>query len=284
MTTPPETGSQMTSDAVGLKDVKIPLQRLAPLTTFRTRGGDTLGYRLYPAWSENLLMLVHGVGGDSRYLAIAAHKIASSGIATVVTPDLRGHGTEPHGPRAGVAKDSQLEQDLEETLIHVRMSRGFQRMVWGGHSLGAALASRVALNAGSAMQTGLLLIAPMMPAKVQAQLQNDFGGWIAHRDGIIHVNMPGFFRTGTEVLEYEESFFRAAMVPEDLAAQLTKANIKTRVVLGDQDQVFPADAAQKYFDQIPSAKVSRTPTHHLGIVAMPGALSAITDALTDLFA
>lgn len=272
----------MSSDAVGLKDVKIPIQKIAPLTTFGTRGGERLGYRLYPAWSENLLMLIHGVGGDSRYLAIAAHAISSAGLAVVVTPDLRGHGTEPHGPRASVSKPTQLEEDMEETLIHVRLTRGFSRVVWGGHSLGAALASRVALSAGSSWQSGLLMVAPMRPQGLEAS--GTFGGWISREEGLIRVNMPEFFRTGTEVLEYDESFFRAACAPKDLAHRLAGSGLKTHIILGSQDQVFPPDEAEKDFAGLPRTTVTRVSGSHLGVVATPAALQVLSKAVEDLFA
>lgn len=271
-------------DPAGLGDFKIPLRKLAPLTIFRTRGGEERGYRLYPAWSENLLVLIHGVGGDSRYLAAAAHAIAGAGIATVVTPDLRGHGTAPHGPRASAATPSQLEQDLEETLIHVRLARAFTKIVWGGHSLGAALAGRLALE-GDAWTAGLLLIAPMLPESAGASGGGaDFGGWLAKTgEGVIRVNMPEFFRTGTEVLEYDESFFRAAAPPDDFVDRIDESGLKTRVLLAEGDQVFDAAASERYFAGHPRIGVFKVRASHLGIVGVSDSLEAIVNLAEELF-
>jgi pimeloyl-ACP methyl ester carboxylesterase len=57
------------------------------------------------------MILFHGIGADSVYLAVLASAIASSGVASVVTPDLRCHGVSL-GASDQLAIQ-QLELDLE---------------------------------------------------------------------------------------------------------------------------------------------------------------------------
>lgn len=274
--------SASTSDPVGLRDFKIPVQKISPLVEFRARNGDSLAYRIYPSWSENLLMLIHGVGGDSRSLAALASHVASVGLATVVTPDLREHGVRPHSPRASVDRSSQLEQDLEETLIHVRQTSAATRIVLGGHSLGAALATRLTLSgAVSLWQSGLLLVAPYLPESSGAAHPN-WGGWIERVGNSVYVRMPEAFRTGHETLEYDESFLAAAEPPSDWRERMA-SEIKIGVVFACQDRVFDADRSAAYLGILERSVIHRVDTSHYGVVGVPAGLAAVESVLRDLF-
>lgn len=272
---------QLPPDAVGLSELKIPLQKVAPLTVFQTRAKETLAYRVYPAWSENLLVLIHGIGGDSRYLAILASAISAAGLATVVTPDLRRHGELPHGPRATVKSSSQLEQDLEECLIHVRQSRPAQKIFWAGHSLGAALALRMALGAGSFWNQGLLMVAPFFNPDLHLNEPN-YGGWISRDGDLIRVHMPEAYRTGSEVLEYEGDFVRAALPGPEFAQKWSVANFKSRVILAQEDRVLNAERAQAFLGSIPSVQSVAIPGSHLGIVARPASVQFLVESLEGI--
>ncbi|AQU82635.1 MULTISPECIES: alpha/beta hydrolase [unclassified Halomonas] len=68
---------------------------LPALQRFEARDGALLAYRHYPSGSRTALVLVHGSGTDSKYLATFAYELAESGAATVYTPDIRGHGPAP---------------------------------------------------------------------------------------------------------------------------------------------------------------------------------------------
>lgn len=272
----------MSDDVAGLRDFKIPVQKIAPLTEFRTRRGESLAYRLYPAWSDNLLFLIHGLAGDSRYLSALAHAVASEGLASVVTPDLRGHGALPHDPRAPAIRPGQLEEDMEELLVHVRMKTPAQRLVWGGHSLGAGLALRLTLAGSSPWQGGLLMMAPYLPPAAPGDLE-DFGGWISRDGDAWRVNMPELFRSGSEVLEYDRSFLEAATPPRDFAERLAARGMKTRVILGTRDRICdPVRAATRLRD-VPGVDVTEVATSHFGVVGTAAGLAAARAAVTALF-
>lgn len=273
----------MSDDVAGLRDFKIPVQKIAPLTEFRTRRGESLAYRLYPAWSDNLLFLIHGLAGDSRYLSALAHAVASEGLASVVTPDLRGHGARPHGPRASVSRPGQLEEDMEELLVHVRMKTPAQRLVWGGHSLGAGLALRLTLAGSSPWQSGLLMMAPYLPPAESGGKEN-FGGWISEGEGSLRVNMPEIFRSGSEVLEYDRSFLGAAVPPRDFTERLAARGVKTRVILGTSDRVCDPVGAAARLRGVPGVEVTDIATSHFGVVGTAAGLAAAKAAVAGLFA
>lgn len=270
------------TDVAGLGDFKIPVQKVAPLAEFRTRRGEPLSYRLYPSWSDNLLLLIHGLAGDSRYLAVLAHAVAAEGLASVVTPDLRGHGVAPHSGRASLTSEAQLEEDMEELLVHVRMKTPASRLVWGGHSLGAGLALRLTLAGSAPWQSGLLMIAPYLPCDDET---DDLGGWLTEEKEFMRVNMPERFRTGSEVLEYDRSFLEAAIPPKNFADRLKGRGIKTEVVLGAEDRVCRSSRVEKALAGVSGVRVREIPgASHMGIVGTDGAVAVLRDAIAGLFA
>lgn len=268
-------------DIAGLRDFKIPLNKIAPLTEFTTRRGDVLAYRFYPAWCDNLLMLVHGLAGDSRYLGLLAHTLAEAGVASVVTPDLRGHGPRPHHARAALEAPGQLEEDLEELLIHVRMKTPASRLVWAGHSFGAGLALRLTLAGPTPWQSGLWMIAPYLPGP-QARTE-DFGGWLSEEKDFLRVNMPTSFLSGSEVLEYDRRFLEAAIPPKDFASRMMALGMKTEVLLGTQDRVCPPARARGLLTDWSTANIREVEASHMGLVGRPAALTAAIDAVSSLF-
>lgn len=265
-------------DPVGLNDLKIPLSRLAPLLEFRTRDGAVLSYRSYPAWSENLLILYHGLGGDSRYLAVLAQRIAGDGLATVVTPDLRGHGPGIHPARATLDRSDRLEIDAEELLIHLRMNHSAARIYLGGHSLGAGLALR--LGARSAFSwAGILALAPCLGLG-EKTAGPDLSSWIGLQEGVYRLRMPESHRTGSEVLEYEPGFLEGALPTDADISKLGRSHVPLQVVVADEDRIFDAGKIQQAFQPCPkkSLLVVRS-VSHLGLVARPAALEELRQAL-----
>lgn len=199
-------------DTLGLGLFKIPIDKIAPLQRWRDRTGFAMSYRLYPAWSENLVILFHGIGADSVYLAVLASAIASSGVASVVTPDLRCHGVSL-GASDQLATQ-QLELDLEELYIHLRQQRDFQNVLLAGHSMGGAFAYRAAENVKLPGLMGGWGIVPFLPPEL-GWMQEDRGGWIAEEGEAYRVLMPKRFQTGREKLIYSKEYIQAVRMPED---------------------------------------------------------------------
>lgn len=103
--------------------------------------GQRIGYNVH-AETEGAppLFLIHGFTASSASFASNIPELAQR--FTVVTVDLLGHGesdspaeTEPYEPKPAVARVVALMEHL-----------GFQRVLLCGHSLGGALALRVALD------------------------------------------------------------------------------------------------------------------------------------------
>jgi non-heme chloroperoxidase len=265
-------------DALGLGKFKLPLSKLAALSRFRTRAGFELSYRLYPSWSENLIVLFHGIGADSRYLAVLAHAIAEAGLATVVTPDFRGHGVS-----AG-ADDNiplhQLEMDFEELLIHLKSQRAVVRIWLAGHSLGGAFVLKVMSSAAASAYQGGILIAPYLPPAFGLH-RPGYGGWIEIDEGekSVNVQKPAMFQTDDDKLKYSFAYMEAVSPPPDFLTRL-KASQKFLLLAGEKDQIFISERYSSLFVSS-SQFVIRffSNENHFSILAAPASVKEILVSL-----
>lgn len=256
----------MSKMSLDLRQFKIPLGKLAPREVFKTRQGQTLSYRFYPAWSEDLVVLYHGVGSDSRYMCVLASAIAVSGRASVVTPDFRCHG-ESLGS-SDQLKMNQLEIDLEELIVHLKMTRSISRVCLAGHSLGGGFALRIAVSEIRQRFYKYVALAPYLPPHFKAY-HSDFGGWIEPQDDGLRVRMPEIFISGQEKLSYSSSFLRAVSAPEDLVEGLLKFKPPVQVIIGAQDEVILHERQEEIFLQAGVSVTTLSHLNHLSIVSQP---------------
>jgi len=255
----------MTKPQFDLRDFKIPVALIAPLEKFRTRQGDLLSYRFYPAWSEDLVILYHGVGGDSRYMCVLASAIAKQGIANVITPDFRCHGGS--FGLSDIVPSNQLEIDLEELIIHLRMRLSITRMTLAGHSLGGSFTLRISVSELRHQFAKFVSFAPYLPPVYGAAL-NDFGGWInVDPDGGFSVNFPETMRTGEEKTHYSPEFLKAAVAPESLIQDLQLMKPHVSVMTGDQDEMVSSARHKEIFDGVISKFVIAEGARHISLVS-----------------
>lgn len=256
----------MTDKQLDLRSFKIPLGKLAPRESFRTRQGTLISYRLYPAWSEDLIVLYHGVGSDSKYMCVLASALAAAGVATVVTPDFRGHG-ESLGVSDQISP-SQLIIDLEELLIHIKIQRAVSRVCLAGHSLGGGFALKVATSDIRKQFYKFIALAPYLPPSLGCFREN-FGGWVTpHGDGF-SVNMPELFRTGQEKLTYSADYIHAAAPSDNILKLLNEYRPPVQVLVGAEDEVLLPSKQQELFNSCGVQVQILSNLNHLSIVTKP---------------
>lgn len=257
----------MGDSSLDLKSFKIPLGRLAPQQSFRTRSGDLLSYRIYPAWTEDVVVLYHGVGADSRYMCVLASALATAGVATVVTPDFRCHGIS--GNLSDEITPSQLEVDLEELLIHIKSQRAVARITLAGHSMGGGFALRVAVSEIRRQFSRFVALAPYFPPALNVHHQG-YGGWITPKSGGgFSVNMPELFRTGSEKLEYSAAYLRAVTPPENLIQLLQELQPPVYIATGAQDEVQNGEASKQLLRETGVSVKVIEGLKHLTLVSKP---------------
>ena len=198
----------------------IDYKSIPPIKNFTARDGTQLAYRLYPAESDKVVILLHGSGWHSRYFMPLAEFISSEGLARVYTSDLRGHGSAPE-KRGDIDYIGQLEDDLADFIAVIRQDNPKAKIILGGHSSGGGLAIRFAGSRYGHQADAYLLLSPYLQYNAPTIRPNS-GGWarpytrriiglvMLNNIGIrwfngltvIDFNMPEEARDGTETLSY----------------------------------------------------------------------------------
>ncbi|MCM2972604.1 alpha/beta hydrolase [Larsenimonas suaedae] len=267
---------------------RVSASELPDLEHYKARDGRSLGYRYYPSASRTVLVLVHGSGTESRYLAPFARSIASSGRAAVYTPDLRGHGPAPYR-RGDVDYIEQPGDDLLDLIAHIRArEERIERVVLGGHSSGAGLVVRLAERQDTTPVDGYLLLAPYLGHDAPTTRKHS-GGWarpnlfkilplvVLNRFGITAFNsarvleftMPAAYRDGSETLSYSFRMM-AGLNPTDFKAGLKAMTVPLLLLVGSNDEALFADRFEGVIRPL-------SPNMTLGIVEGASHLGIVSD-------
>lgn len=233
-----------------------PIDAPAP-QSYTARDGMDLAYRLFPGpEGAPLVVLLHGSGAHGLYYAGLAGELSEH--ATVLLPDLRGHGAS-RANAADVTHIGQLEEDVAD-LARLHLAPG-QRFVISGHSSGGGLAIRYAGGDESPRPDGAMLLSPFLKYDAPTMRENS-GGWarpLTRRIiGLSMLNAVGIRAlNGLWVIEFN--------LPEHLRGELTGAysfrlnasyaprgdylkDIKALpsfvLIAGDADEAFRADRFQ----------------------------------------
>jgi len=270
------------------------------LERYPARTGAGLAVRHYHAESSDALVLLHGSGHHSLYLAPLAERVAGAGAAHVYTPDLRGHGVHPER-RGDIDYVDQLEDDLVDLSAWVRARHPAGRLWIGGHSSGGGLALRFAGGAMGAMADGYVLLAPYLAHDAPTMRGRSAGGWARPRvlrivllsilnrlgvhalDGVtvIGFEMPEEVRDGTETLAYSHRL-NLGYAPRSWKTDLARAPAPLQVLVGAEDEAFQAQAfAPAVLPHAPEARVEIVPgASHLGLIGAPQTAARLIEWLS----
>jgi len=119
----------------------LDMSALPPIRRYRARDAAELSFRVYPAFGNQVAVLIHGSAGSSADMHPLARALQAANV-TVLVPDLRGHGwNQPHGD---IAYIGQLEDDLADFMDKEKPNYPGTRWTALGFSSGAAFTLRVA--------------------------------------------------------------------------------------------------------------------------------------------
>lgn len=221
----------------------------------RLRDGHKLFTRVYAGKSKDVMILIHGSGSESRYLKGLSDSIAGANIASVLTPDLRGHG-ENYGKKGDIDHIGQLESDIEDLINFSKEQLGAHRIILAGHSSGGGLVLRYLGNSQITKVDKAILLSPYLGHDAPTVKPNS-GNWVTvavkRWVGLSMLNLIGikrfdelpvlFFNRPAEYndnLQTPSYSYRMAVnfAPKDYKADIENIFIPALVLVGGQDESF----------------------------------------------
>lgn len=276
-------------DLAGLSQFKIPIQKIKDLQELKVSGSQSLYFREFPNDCENLVFLIHGMGGDSRYLTMLASKLQESGQFSVVTPDLPFHGPKGNQKEVSLNDSHYIVHYIDTLLNHFKNKSSFKNLFLLGHSLGASvvlkwLESQVDPSAVIPVKE-VMLVTPYLssPYNVEGEY---FSEWIQRENDSFHLKIDPKIRLGTEVEIYHKSYLEAC-IPAflDVPTLLEKIDHFT-LIASKADPIISADKIEKEFKNINRVNLKiEEDLSHLGVLTSPLESEKIRDIfLSRLFA
>lgn len=142
----------------------------------KMRDNKEIFNRVYKSQRKDVMILIHGSGSDSRYLADLANAIANENIATVITPDMRGHGRNI-GKRGDIDVIGQLENDIEDFIQFSKEKLIANKVILAGHSSGGGFVLRFIGNPKNKKVDKAVMISPYLGYTAPTVKPNS-GGWV----------------------------------------------------------------------------------------------------------
>lgn len=248
-----------------------------------------------------LVVMVHGSGWHGGQFDALAQSV--SAWATVLAPDLRGHGAQP-GRRGDIDYVGQFEDDLADLIAAYR--KPGQKVVLLGHSSGGGLAVRMAGGPQGAVLDGAILLAPFLKYNAPTTRPNS-GGWaqpltrriigltMLNAAGIhalnhltvIQFNMPRAVLDGPlghmATTAYSYRLNTSYAPRDDYEADIAGLPLFLLAV-GDRDEAFLPDQYQPLMQGLTDAgRYAIIPgASHLDVVNAPQTLTLIQEFLREL--
>lgn len=252
----------------------------------KMRDGSELFSRIYNSENKDVLILIHGSGSESRYLASLADSIAKAKMATVITPDLRGHG-ENKGRRGDIDFIGQLEDDIEDLIAFSKQNLGARKIILAGHSSGGGMVLRYIGNPKNVKVDKAIMLAPYLGHDAPT-VKPSSGGWVTveikriiglsmlNNIGIKGLNdLPVLFFNRPESindkLQVPSYSFRMTInfTPKNYRHDVENISIPCLVLVGQQDESFYPEQFQIAFQPAKQFVTSEIldKTTHLSLVS-----------------
>lgn len=230
----------------------------------KLRDNNKLFSKIYPSQSNSTLILIHGSGSESRYLESLAGKISQNNFATVVTPDLRGHGRNLIN-QPDINYIGQLEEDIEDIIKYTKDSLNAEKIILAGHSSGGGLVLRYIANSSLAKVDKAIMIAPYLGHDAPTVKENS-GGWVTvgikrwvglsmlnsigidnfNNKPVLFFNRPKAYEDSLQTKSYS---YRMALnfAPENYEQDIAKLETHSLVLVGEEDESFYSNKFKDVF-------------------------------------
>ncbi|MCA9913152.1 MAG: alpha/beta fold hydrolase, partial [Anaerolineae bacterium] len=263
---------------------------------FTMRDGTTLAARYFPGQSQQIILMLHGVTGNSRLFNEPAGMIRDATSASVYALDLRGHG-ESGGVRGSVDYVGQYEDDLADTITAIRSIHPDHELIVLGYSMGGAIALRyaaqnhevvdryvlVAPNLGQDAPTANTAETPETPPDMEPffslHIPRIIGLAMYEQIGIrVFSGLPTMFFNLPD--PFVSTYSYSAMMnstPADYRAAFEAIDQPLLIIVGSQDETMMADAFPAMLEDVAPDSEPRIVTgeNHGSIRYSPALIEAI---------
>lgn len=279
---------------------RMDLSSLPAIQRYRARDGKELAYRTYAGTGDEVVMLVHGSSGSSQDMHLLAQALQKETGATVLVPDLRGHGANtPHGDISYVG---QLDDDMVDLVDALKPRYANRKWILLGFSSGGGFALRMAGGAHGNMFDRYLLISPYLrhdAPTARPQQGNQKSGWydvsvpriiglsildflgIHHFDGLPVLSFAVSENAAGVTSRYSFRMQQNFQPHDDYMADIRQTSKPMEVLVGSDDQLFLPDQFAKVFDsQGKNIPVVIVPgMGHADMITKPEAIRALVNAV-----
>jgi non-heme chloroperoxidase len=275
---------------------------LPPISHYSARDGTDLVYRRYAGDPNRVAVLIHGSAGFSNDMNAVAKALVAAG-ATVIVPDIRGHGQS--GPHGDIAYIGQLEDDLDDLLTNLYKTHRASQTTLIGFSSGGGFALRIAGGRLGSSFSRFILLAPFLRYDApNARIGGGSGGWtsvavprivalsLVNRMGMTAANgLPVIafaLQTGNPYHLTSTYSYRLLMnfePDDDYLGDLRRTSRPIMAMDGADDEIFLSDKLQAALAVgKPGIRVDIVPgVGHIGLTTIPVGTAAIAKAWSSRF-
>jgi len=204
--------------------------------------------------SNKAILILHGITAYSGPYDTMGKPLSMLGFS-VFGLDLRGHGLSD-GKRGDYPSKERLIMDLTETIAFLKQK--FSILILLGHSLGV-LSALIAVNHCLEDINGLILMSAGIEAKpgvytplsTKEKLKILFSSIFSPSTPVISYKRDGMTGLDDPLFNFKYTL-RFMKIFDAKKLKITeKLNIPVILGVGDQDQIFTVESAQKLLDEIP---------------------------------
>ena len=281
---------------------RVDFSDLPPVLHYTARDGAELAYRRYAGDPDRLAVVIHGSAGSGAAMHVTAKALAAAG-ATVIVPDMRGHGHS--GPHGDIAYIGQYEDDLEDLMGSLDRTHTARETTLIGFSSGGGFVLRVAGGRLGTRFGRYMLLAPFLrhdapnmregtgsggwtsvavPRIVALTLTNQLGITAANglpvlAFGVPHDN-PNHLTT-----TYSYRLLMNFQPDDDYLGDLRRTTRPIMAMDGSDDELFQSDKLQGALNAgKPGIRVDIVPgVSHIGLTTTPVGTASIAKAWAASF-
>ncbi|MCR5271760.1 MAG: alpha/beta hydrolase [Lachnospiraceae bacterium] len=237
--------------------------------------GNVVPANFYAGKNDEIVVLVHGAGGDRACMYPLAEKYLEEGYG-VISIDQRGSGSNPDDEVTFGIKE---RLDVEAMVAYAREELGADKVIVHGQSMGAQTAALYASNVSTgSVETADAVVCDSPVPGMESLLKDMFGDGDRESFGAIYYTTVGkIYMQLVNHMSFDEA---------DTIEVVKNDNIPTMVIVSTEDELCMADEVKEVYDNIgcKDKAIMYVESEHIkGVIDDPnGYMEGVNSFLTGL--